>query len=239
MDLAKTHAIDTWESPKSTKDVQSFLGFANFCKRFIKDFAKLASPLTTLTKKDQPFQLTATEESAFQAIKKTFSTAPVLQHFDPDKKCTVETDASDYVTAAVLPQPDHESILRPVAFMSCQHLPAECNYEIYDKELMAIVRAFEEWQPELEGSPKPINVIFNHKNLEYFMFSKQLSRRQARWSEFLSQFNFKISYKPGPQCKANVLTRRSQDLPIDSDPHQDYMEQVVFKPKNLNTVQPI
>ena len=73
MDLAKTHAIDTWESPKSTKDVQRFLGFANFYKRFIKNFAKLASPLTALTKKDQPFQWTATEESAFQAIKKAFS----------------------------------------------------------------------------------------------------------------------------------------------------------------------
>ena len=86
MNPAKTHAIDTWESLKSTKDVQSFLGFANFYKRFIKDFAKLASPLTALTKKDQPFQGTATEELAFQAIKKAFSTAPVLQHFNSDKK---------------------------------------------------------------------------------------------------------------------------------------------------------
>ena len=78
MNPAKTHAIDTWESPKSTKDVQSFLGFANFYKRFIKDFAKLASPLTALTKKNQPFQWTAAKESAFQAIKKAFSTVPVL-----------------------------------------------------------------------------------------------------------------------------------------------------------------
>ena len=78
IDPAKTHAINTWESSKSTKDVQIFLGFANFYKRFIKDFAKLASPLIALTKKDQPFQWTATEESEFQATKKAFSTAPVL-----------------------------------------------------------------------------------------------------------------------------------------------------------------
>ena len=77
----------------------------------------------------------ATEESAFQAIKKTFFTAPVFQHFDPDKEYTVETDASDYVSAAVLSQPDHEGTLRPAAFMSYQHLPAECNYEIYDKNI--------------------------------------------------------------------------------------------------------
>ena len=151
----------------------------------------------------------------------------------------METDATDYVSAAVLSQPDHEGTLRPVAFMSCRHFLAECNCKIYDKELMAIVRAFEEWQPELERSPEPINVISDHKNLEYFMSSKLLSRRQARWSEFLSQFNFKISYKPGPQCKTDALTRRSQDLPIDSDPCQDYMEQVVLKPKNLSTVQPV
>ena len=92
----------------------------------------------------------------------------------------METDASDYVFAAVFSQPDHEGTLKPVAFMSCQHLLAECNYEIYDKELMAIVKAFEEWQSELKGSPEPINVISDHKNLEYFMPSKQLSRRQAR-----------------------------------------------------------
>ena len=151
----------------------------------------------------------------------------------------METDASDYVSAAVLSQPDHEGTLRPVAFMSCQHLPAECNYEICDKELMAIVRAFEEWQPELEESREPINVISNHKNLEYFMSFKRLSRRQVRWSEFLSQFNFKISYKPGPQCKADALTRRSQNLLTDSNPRQDYMEQVVLKSKNLSTVQPV
>ena len=237
MDPAKTHAINTWKSPKSTKDVQSFLEFANFYRRFIKNFAKLASLLIALTKKDQLFQWTATKESAYQAIKKTFSIAPVLQHFDPDKECTVETDASNYVFAAVLSHPAHEGTLKPVAFMSCRHLPAECNYEIYDKELMAIVRAFEEWRPELKGSSEPINVISNHKNLEYFMSSKQLSRRQARWSEFLSRFNFKISYKPGPQCKADALTRRSQDLPANSDPCQDYMQQVVLKPKNLSTVQ--
>ena len=84
----------------------------------------------------------------------------------------METDAFNYVFAAILSQPDHESTLKPVAFISCQYLSAECNYEIYDKELMAIVRAFEEWQPELEKSPEPINVIFDHKNLEYFMSSK-------------------------------------------------------------------
>ena len=79
-----------------------------------------------------------------------------------------------------------EGDLHPVAFFSKKHSPAECNYEIYDKELMAIIRCFEEWRPELESTPHPIRVLSDHKNLEYFMSTKLLSRRQARWSEFLS-----------------------------------------------------
>ena len=239
MDSVKTSAINTWKSPKCFNDVQGFLGFANFYKRFIKDFAKSTSFLTSLTRKDKEFQWTPIEEIAFQAIKKAFSSAPVLLHFDLDKQCTVETDASDYISGAILSQPDHEGILRPVAFMSCWHLPAKYNYKIDGKELMVIVQAFEEWRPELESSPKPVNIISDHKNLEYFMSFKRLSRRQARWSKSLSCLNFKISYRPGAQCKANALTRRSQDLLADSDPCQDFMEQVMLKPKNLSSLQPI
>ena len=119
MDPAKTHAIDTWESSKSITDVQSFLGFANFCRKFIKNFAKIAFSLTALTRKDQPFQWTATKETAFQAIKKVFSITPVLQHFDSDKECTVKADASNYILAVVFSQLNHGGTLRPVVFTSC------------------------------------------------------------------------------------------------------------------------
>lgn len=115
-------------------------------------------------------------------------------------------------------QYDKSGILRPVAYFSKKYSPAECNYEIYDKELMAIIRCFEAWRPELEGSAFPIHVLSDHKNLEYFMTTKTLSRRQARWSEYLSRFNFKIVYQPGNMNgKADALTRRSGDLPADKD----------------------
>ena len=145
MDPAKTDAIKEWKPPASLKEVQSFIAFANFYHQFIKDFAKLASPLTALTKKNVAFKWETPEQHAFESIKKAFSTAPILQHFDPEKECVVETDASDYISGAVLSQPDHEGVLRPIAFLSHCHLPAECNYEIYDKELLAIICAFEEW----------------------------------------------------------------------------------------------
>src|SRR5919202_3561462 len=100
---------------------------------------------------------------------------------------------------------------------------------------MAIVRCFEEWRPELEGAAHPIKVLSNHKNLEYFMTTKQLSRRHVRWAEFLSRFNFKISYQPGKlNVKADALTRRSGDLPKEGDKRLEYQGQILLKPKNLD-----
>jgi len=105
-----------------------------------------------------------------------------------------------------------------VAFFSKKHSPAECNNEIYDKELMAIVRAFEKWHAELQSVETPISVLTDRKNLEYFTTTKLLNRRQARWAQFLSQFNFKIVYRPGKAgAKPDSLTRRSGDLPTDGD----------------------
>ena len=130
----------------------------------------------------------------------------------------LETDSSDFVSAGVLSQYDDSGVLHPVAFFSKKHTATECNYEIYNKELLAIVRCFEEWRLELEGASSPVQVISDHRNLEYFMSTKLLNRRQARWSEFLSRFNFKITYRPGKQGeKPDALTRRSADLPKEGD----------------------
>jgi hypothetical protein len=143
-----------------------------------------------------------------------------------------ETDASDFVSGGVLSQPDEENVLHPVAYFSKKHSPAECNYEIYDKQLLAIVRAFEEWRPHLESAPESIRVLTDHKNLEYFMTTKLLNRRQARWSEFLSRFDFVIVYQPGKQGgKPDALTRRSGDLPKEGDERLRHQSQVILKPK--------
>lgn len=133
-------------------------------------------------------------------------------HFDWDKLARLETDASDRGTGGVLLQPDHNNNWKPVAFFSRKMSPAKSNYEIYNKELLAIVQAFEEWRPELEGSLDSVEVITDHKALEYFMKSRLLSRCQARWSEFLSRFNFKICYQPGNQNGvAELLSRPTGD----------------------------
>ena len=126
----------------------------------------------------------------------------------------VKTDFSDFVAADVLSQM-HDGVLRPVAFFLKKMSPAECNYMIYNKKLLAIVKSFETWQPELASvdPERPVKVYNDHKNLKHFMTTKQLNRWQARWAKFLSEFNFKISYRPGKHSeKTDVLTCQSQNL---------------------------
>ncbi|KAG0160247.1 hypothetical protein PDIDSM_7774 [Penicillium digitatum] len=208
MDPDKIETIVNWKTPTCLTDVQAFIGFGNFYRRFIRDFSKVIAPLVRLTKKDVRFEWTPVCQLSFEALKKAFTSAPVLKAFDWSKEIVLETDASDFVSAGVLSQYDDAGILHPIAFFSKKHSAAECNYEIYDKELLAIIRCFEEWRPELEGTPSPVKVITDHRNLEYFTTTKLLNRRQARWSEFLSRFNFKITYRPGKQgAKPDALTR--------------------------------
>ena len=234
MDPKKIETIKNWNTPENLKDVQAFIGFANFYRRFVKSFSKIAAPLTAMSKKITPFVWTEECAKAFKILKDVFSSDTILIHFDPDKESIVETDSSDYVSAGVLSQYEVEGVLKPVAFFSKRLSPAECNYEIYDKELLAIIRAFEEWRPELQGAAHPVKVITDHKNLEYFTTTKQLSRRQARWAEFLSRFDFKIGYRPGKQGeKPDSLTRRSGDLPKEGDLRLEHQNQVVLKPHNF------
>ena len=167
-DPAKVATVQEWDTSKSPiackKDVERFLGFANFYRRFIKSYSRIILPLTRLTG-DVAFDWTPDCDVALDTLRAVFTTAPVLHRFDHDREIIVETDASDFVSGGILSQYDDEGVLHSVAFFSKMHSPAGCKYEIYDKGLMAIVRAFEEWRPELEGAILPIQVLSDHKNL--------------------------------------------------------------------------
>jgi hypothetical protein len=139
MDPEKIRAVQDWEPPSNLKDVCTFLGFANFYRRFIHNYSCIVQPLTFLTRKGVPFAWSTEQQTAFDTLKATFTSAPVLARFDPDLDVIVETDTSDYVSAGVLSQYNDDNILHPMAYFSKKHSPAECNYEIYDKELMAII----------------------------------------------------------------------------------------------------
>ena len=175
MDSAKVSTIVKWLTLVNIKDVQSFLGFANFYRRFIYGYSKLASPLTHLIKKDVPFEWITECQSAFNALKKVFMSDVILRHYNPDLKIVVKTDTSDYVSEGILSQYDKNDVLHPIAYFFKKHNSVKCNYEIYDKELMVIVHTCEEWCSELEGFTYPIDVITDHKNLEYFMFIRSMT----------------------------------------------------------------
>jgi reverse transcriptase-like protein/integrase-like protein len=214
MDPDKVTAISSWLPPTSVRDLQKFLGFANFYRRFIKNFSQLCRPLNDLLKKGVPWQWGRVHQQAFANLKVAFSTAPTLAFFDYNRKTILETDASDWASGGVLSQIDDEGILRPVAYFSAKHSASECNYEIYDKELLAIIKSLEEWRPELQGTQEPFEIITDHKNLEYFMTTKALNQRQVRWSEFLSGFNFRIVYRPGNKAvRPDALSRKREHYP--------------------------
>jgi len=214
MSKEKVEAILSWKKPISMTEVQTFLGFANFYRRFIKDYSKIARPLTELTKKTEKWLCNQEAEAAFAELKRRFTTAPILAHFDPTKPVIVETDASDFGIAAVLSQRAEENQLHPVAFHSRKFQPAEINYEIHDKELLAIVDAFKHWRCNCEGATHQIQVFSDHQNLEYFTTTKVLNRRQAGWAQELAGVDFRIYYRPGTQNgKPDALSRRSEYRP--------------------------
>jgi len=160
-------------------------------------------------KKQTSFKWEKEQQRVFEEAKSKLTTAPLLVQHDPEKETTIETDASDYAIGARMTQPGPNGKPRPVAFYSRKLIQAELNYDIHDKELLAIVTAFRVWRPYLEGAKHTIIVKTDHKNLTYFTTTKELTRRQARWSETLSQYDFKIIHCKGSENgQADALSRR-------------------------------
>jgi len=205
----KVKIIQDWPELKKVKDIQSFLGFTNFYCWFIFNYLDIVIPLTHLTRKDIPWKFDSSYQDAFNSLKKAFTSAPILTHWIPNAQLIVETDASDYALTAILSIVNEDNEVHPVAFHLCTFTAAELNYDTYNKELLAIFEAFKIWRHYLEGPAYPIDVVTDHKNLEYFSTTKVLTRRQARWSEYLSQFNPVIRFCPGHlSTKPDALTRR-------------------------------
>ena len=164
--------------------------------------------------------------------------APILVHYKQGVKTIVEIDSSNYVGNGVFSQLGDDELLHPIAFFSKNLNPVECNYEIYNKELLAIMRCFEQWRPKLEGTEVPVKVITDHKSLKYFITTKILTRRQARWAEFLSGFNFVISYTTGKENqKADLLIHCLNDIASDNNnDRQQHLLKSLFPAKRLEIV---
>ncbi|QRW17417.1 Retrotransposable element Tf2 protein [Rhizoctonia solani] len=208
MDQKKIEAVTSWPTPKTVKQVQAFLGFVNYLRRFIPNFSLVARPLHNLTKKETPWLWEIQEEEAFQELKSLVT-----------KSRSLSTPNLTNPMGAILSQQGEDNRLHPIAYMSKSFSGAEANYDTHDKELLAIIKALEEWRIFLEATDKPVQVFTDHWNLEYWMQARTFNRQHARWRIFLSDFNFEIHYRPGKQLgKPDALSRQSDYVDNPSEP---------------------
>src|SRR5258708_24037565 len=217
MDLTKVRRVTEWPTPMKVKEVQSFLGFVNFYRKFICDFSNVARPLYALTCKTQWWVWGSPEQKMFNALKKAVTSAPVLT-FPSQSSCfCLECDASNFVTGVVLSQAQADGMHQPIAFMSKGFSDAVRNYQIHDKEMLAIMCALDKWHHFLEGATEKFEILMDHWNLAYFRDAQKLNPRQAHWSLFLLCFDFSLCHQPGwLMGKPNALSQRS-DHPCRKD----------------------
>ncbi|XP_049405065.1 uncharacterized protein LOC125868469 [Solanum stenotomum] len=202
VDDEKIKAIKEWPKPNSVTEVRSFHGLASFYRRFVRDFSTIAAPLTEVIKKDKVFTWGKEQDDAFNLLKDKLCSAPLLQLPDFSKSFEVECDASGKGIGAVLMQDS-----KPIAYFSEKLSGATLNYSTYDKELYALVRALATWQHYLW--PREFVVKTDHESLKYLKSQGKLSRRHAKWVEFIETFPYVIAYKQGKEnVVADALSRR-------------------------------
>ncbi len=190
MDPDKVRAVIEWPVPDSRIALQRFLGFANFYRRFIRSFSQVAAPLTALTS-IRSFTWSEVAQNAFDHLKRLFTSAPILITPDPTRQFIVEVDFSDVGVGAILSQRSSwDDKVHPCAFFSHRLTSAERNYDVGNRELLAIRLALGEWRHWLEGASVPFIVWTDHRNLEYIHSAKRLNARQARWALFFGRFEF-------------------------------------------------
>ena len=175
MEEEKVKGVLEWLILKYIKDVQKFLGLANYYCRFIEGFASIVRPLHDMVKKDKKWEWTEKQEKVFRELKERFTKEPVLVAPDIDKKMRMEVDVLDYATGGVLSIECKDGLWRPVAFFSKYLNEMERNYEIHDKEMLAIIRGLESWRHLLEGAQFKFEIWTDYKNLEYFMKVQKLN----------------------------------------------------------------
>ncbi|KAJ9519233.1 hypothetical protein QJQ45_017889 [Haematococcus lacustris] len=195
VDPAKVQVVKEWPTPRNLKDLQAFLGLANYFRRFISNFSSLAAPLTNLTSKQVAAaydweHFGGAELEAFNALKEALCSAPVLALPDFSKPFVVCTDASLVGTGGVLMQDG-----RPIAYTSKKMSPAETRYATGEQELLGIIRAVREWRCYLDGAVD-VTILTDHNPLIYLQTQPNLSRRQVRWMEELSRYKYEIKYIP-------------------------------------------
>ncbi|WVZ98283.1 hypothetical protein U9M48_043745 [Paspalum notatum var. saurae] len=195
VDPSKVEDVLNWKQPQTVTEIRSFLGLAGYYRRFIKDFSKIAKPMTALTQKNAKFAWSPKCEEAFGMLKKLLTSAPVLAQPDITKPFDVYCDASGSGLGCVLMQEG-----RVIAYASCQLRKHEVNYPTHDLELLAVVYALKKWRHYLLGNT--CHIYTDHKSLKYIFTQPELNMRQRRWLELIKDYDLEVHYHPG---KANVV----------------------------------
>ena len=204
-DPDKLSVVQTWPCPESVSDVRKFLGFVNFFRRFIERFAAISRPLEELTGKYAQFCWTPACQRAFDRLRQALVSAPVLRLPDTNKLFRVVTDASDVAIAGVLMQRGEESLWHPVAYTSRRLRPEEVNYHANERETLAMVHALRVWKTYLF---RKFELVTDNQAVTYLFFKKDVSKREARWLDFLANFDICLVHRSGKLNQADPLSRR-------------------------------
>jgi len=236
LENGKTESIRVWPTPKSKKDVQSFLCIVKFYWCSVRDMAAIAKPPTDLTGNVE-FAWTEAHEDSFRALKSRVASAPVPRSFDPTVPVIVSTDASGCALGAVLEQDDGMG-RRPVAFFSKKLKIHEQRYTIRERELLAIVQAIRHWRCHLHG--RSFLVFTDHESLRYLRTQEKLNDRQLRWMEMLEQYDFQIEPVPGPKnAVADALSRKGANVEPRARSKAELLDRVLRKALPMTTQKPL
>jgi hypothetical protein len=226
MDPKKIEGVANWKEPTTITEVRKFLGFTGYYRYFVPNYSKITRPLLDLTKKSTPWHWEDRQQQAFDELKTHMCSKPVLKQPDFTRKFYLQVDASAYGVGAVLSQEGENTTtslakhsaptLHPTAYYLATFTPTERNYDIYERELLAIMKSLAHWRPYLGWTREPFTILTNHANLQYWKAPKNLNRRTARWHADLQEYNYEIKHIPGStNIPADALSRPPGVSPPD------------------------
>jgi RNase H-like domain found in reverse transcriptase/Reverse transcriptase (RNA-dependent DNA polymerase) len=235
MDDTKIEKVRNWRRTTNVTEVRKFLGFTGYYRYFIKDYSKLARPLLQLTHLLTPWTWGEAEQEAFETLRKAMTDKPVLRQPDFTKPFILLTDASAYGVGAILsqeggstnPTDNRKPRLHPVAYYLATFTETKRNYDIYERELLAIMKAITHWRPYLIWTKEPFTILTDHANLLHWKSPRKLNRRTARWHGELQDYNFKLQHVPGKlHTAADALSR-----PTGADEGKEDNQQMTMIPE--------
>ncbi|MCO5550731.1 hypothetical protein L7F22_004222 [Adiantum nelumboides] len=225
VDPEKIKDIVEWPQPTSVSKVRGFLGITGWYRIFVKDYALIAAPLTSLLKKGMPIDWKAELEASFSELKGYLVSSPILKLPNFSKEFEVVTDASGLALGGVLTQEE-----RPVAYTSRKLRDHERNYPTHDLELLAVIHALKLWRHYLLS--RKFQLVTDHKSLKWIFTQPNLNMRQRRWIELLQEYDFDIKYRPGKDnVVADGLSRKSflNAISIPNNPILDMIKEASLK----------